>query len=198
MRVPVELTELLRQLLREVLEPLAALPPDRRGDGPRLDHGDSDAERPELDAQHIGDGFQCVLRRCVGAEERQRAATRDRADVYDPSPCRAEIRQQGLRDRDVADEVHLELTAELVEREELERHRKRGPGVVDETVQRLVPECCGGCRDRRRFGHVDRHGLEPLAGCGAQAVAVCVGANAGKYTPAGAREPECSRLADSG
>ena len=43
--------------------------------------------------------------------------------------------QERLHDGDLADDVHLELAAELVERDELERSRDRDAGVVDEAVE---------------------------------------------------------------
>ena len=45
------------------------------------------------------------------------------------------MREERLRDRDLADDVHLELPAQLVQRDELERNGERDARVVDEAVQ---------------------------------------------------------------
>ena len=56
-----------------------------------------------------------------GREERQRAAPGDRAHEDDPALRAAQRGQEGLRHRDLPDEIDLELVAELVRRDELER-----------------------------------------------------------------------------
>ena len=96
-----------------------------------------------------------MLRRGVRPEEGERAAPADRPHEHDPalrSPQRGEER---LRHGDLADDVHLELAAELVERDELERGRDRDPGVVDETVERPA-DLLDRSRDVRRIGDVER------------------------------------------
>ena len=88
----------------------------------------ADAERLQLQSQRIRHGLESVLRRGVGREERQRAPAGDRAHEDDPALRAAQRRQEGLRHRDLPDEIDLELVAELVDRDELERRaRARSP-----------------------------------------------------------------------
>ena len=94
-----------------------------------------DPPRAELDAERVGDRLERVLRRCVRAEERKRAPAADRAHEDDAPARAAQRREERLRDRDLPDDVHLELVPELVERDELERRGDRDPRVVDEAVE---------------------------------------------------------------
>jgi hypothetical protein len=124
-----------------------------------------------------------VLRRRIRTEKRQRAPAGDRADVDDAPLRTAQLRQEGLRDRELADQVHLELPAELVERQELERHRDGDAGVVDETVNGVVAEPLRRRRDRGRVGDVEHDRLQPLL---AQALAVGGRSHPGEHAPTGA------------
>ena len=54
---------------------------------------------------------------------------------HDAAARAAKSRENRLQHGDLTDDVHLELTSELVERDELERRRDRDPGVVDEPVE---------------------------------------------------------------
>jgi hypothetical protein len=129
-----------------------------------------------------------VLRRRVGAEERQRAAAGDRADE-DDSPARPpEVREERLRHRDLAGDVDLELPAQLVEREELQRHRDRDPGVVDERVELADP--LGGACDPAGVGDVEPDLLGPGGRC-------AVAPDAGEDPPPRRDQAPRARCADS-
>jgi hypothetical protein len=80
-----------------------------------------------------------MLRGGIRTEERQRALARDRADEDDPSMRAPQVRQERLRDGDLADDVDIELAPELLQGDELERHRNRDAGVVDESIEPVDP-----------------------------------------------------------
>ena len=131
-------------------------------------------------------GLERVLRGRVRAEERERASTADRAHQHD-SPARTPERgKEGLRHSDLADDIHLELAAELVERDELERRGDRDPGVRDETVE-LAPDGFGGGRDLLGIRDVQPERLDALC---AKRIGVAVRSHAAVDPPARAREPE--------
>ena len=79
--------------------------------------------------EHVRERLERVLRRGVGAEERERAPPADRAHEDDAPARPAERRQERLQHGDLPDDVHLELAPELVERDELERRRDRDPAL---------------------------------------------------------------------
>ena len=91
----------------------------------------------------------------------------DGAHVHDPAPSAAQRGEKRLGDRRLADEVDLELLAQLVDREELERRGHSDAGVVHEPDQRLVSERITRSGDLVRVRHVDAGGaqaasLQPL------------------------------------
>ena len=140
---------------------LGALRPDRRLHARRLDDRDPDAPRRELDAKHVRERLERVLRRRVRTEERQRAATSDRAHEDDATARSPKRGKNRLEDCDLPDDVHLELVAQLVERDELERRRDRDAGVVHEPVE-LVADRFRCRTDLRRVGHVELDGLDAV------------------------------------
>src|SRR5207244_3057012 len=75
----------------------------------------------QLASQTVRERFQAELGRRVGPHERQGGVSRDRAHVDDATARHLEERQEGLRDSNDADQVHLEDPPQLVEREQLER-----------------------------------------------------------------------------
>ena len=125
----------------------AALVPDRRRDRPRLDQRDLDARAVQLDAQRVADGLDRVLGGRVGAVEAHRDSAADRGDEDDPPTGAPQRRQQRARDRDLPEEVDVELAAPLLVGEHLQRPADADPGVVDERV-----EPAGRRRGARRLG----------------------------------------------
>ena len=121
-----------RPRLRRRIRALAR--PDRRLDRPRLDDRHVDAPRRELDAQRVGHRLERELRHRVRTEQRQRVQPGDRAHVDDAAARRAQRRQAELRHPQLPDDVHLELAAQLVRRQELERPGNRDARVVDQPV----------------------------------------------------------------
>ena len=110
---------------------------------------------------------------------------RDRADQDDAAAGRPHGGQKRLRDRELADDVDLELAAELVERQVLERRRDGDAGVVDEAVEPLADHA-GRAGDERPVGDVEQH----LGGAGRRVPAL---PNAREHAPAGASEPLARR-----
>jgi hypothetical protein len=107
-----------------------------------------------------------------------------------------------LSDGDLADEVDLELLAEVVDREQLERSSDRGPGVVDEAGE---PRCAaigldalGRRRDRIRIGDVEDDRLEAVGGDGRERRAILVAANRRENAVAASVEAQRRRPADPG
>ena len=79
--------------------------------------------------------LQGVLRGRVGAQVGHGDAAVERAHVHDPPARPPQQRQEGLRDRDLADDVDLELLAHLVEGQEFQRPGHDDPGVIDQARQ---------------------------------------------------------------
>ena len=75
-----------------------------------------DAVGGELDAQRVRHRLERVLRHRVRAEEGQRAAAGDGADDDDAAARVTHRRQERLRHGQLADDVHLQLVAQLLER----------------------------------------------------------------------------------
>ena len=99
------------------------------------------------------------LRGGVGAEQRDGDLAADRADVDDPPARGAQLRQERLRDGDLADQVDLDLAAEVVDRLVLDRRGDGDAGVVDEAGEAAPPVASRTVARRRgdrvRVGHVD-------------------------------------------
>jgi hypothetical protein len=191
----VERGHIRRQLGREPLEPFGALAPDRRRNRSGLDDHNLDAERLQLDPQRVRHRLERVLGRCIGAEKRERAAPGDRADVHDAAASGPQVGQERLRDRDLADQVHLELMAQLLQRQELERHRDCDPGVVDEALQRAFAELSTAAAIDAGSVTSSVTGSMPPADR-AQALGVGRERTPDEHVPARAGEPQRARLSD--
>ena len=158
--------------------------PDRRLDRARLDDRDVDPPRRELDAKRVGHRLERELRHRVRAQQRERVEPGDRAHVDDAAASRAQRGQAELRHPELPDDVHLELTAKFLRRQELERPGHRDAGVVHQPVQLTELE-------RRRLLHVDEHLLRPFR---SRAGAT----NAREHAPAAVAHPYGARRPDSG
>ncbi len=134
---------------------------DRFGfDEARLDEHDVNAPRRKLHAHHIAQGFDGVLRNRNRAAKRQRESPGDGADVDDaPLRCANEW-QERLRDRELSRHVDVELRAELIDRQKLERpekpdariiHEPSEPGFTDDAFDGA--HCLG---DHLRVGDVEK------------------------------------------
>ena len=64
----------------------------------------------------------------------------DRGDEDDRAPALADQRQERLGDGDLADQVHLDRVAEVVDRDELDRAAAADAGVVDEPDQPVLAD----------------------------------------------------------
>lgn len=190
----VELPPLRRNGASELLRSRCSLLPDRGRDARRLHDGDLDPPGSQLDPQRVGDRLERVLRGRVGPEERERAAAADRAHEHDPSAPRAERGQERLRDRDLPDDVHFQLPAELLDRDELEGRSDRDPRVVHEPVQRPT-DSLRGKGNLVGVGDVELQRLDAML---AKALGRPLVPHAPVDTPAAAREPERARLPDPG
>src|SRR5262249_43451892 len=109
--IAVEVAERSRQPLVDAGRDFGRLRPDRRLDRSRLDDRDADTEGLKLDPERVRDRLERMLRRGVGAEEGQRALPGNRADEDDSSSRAPQLRKQGLGDRDLSEDVYLELAA---------------------------------------------------------------------------------------
>ena len=102
----------------------------------------------------------------------------------------------------MAKEVHVELAAEVLERDELERTGHRDPGVVHEPRKpggaRAVLDRAARGLDRLRVGHVDDEGHKPPGRVGAQALAVLGSPYAREDIEPGCGEMERARTPDAG
>ena len=101
--------------------------------------------------------------------------------------------QKRLHHGDLADDVHLELAAELVERDELERRRDRDPGVVDEAVAAPAPTATAAAAICSVSVTSSWSGSTPRA---AQRIRVLGGAHAAVDPPTGAAQTKRARLPD--
>ena len=133
-----------------------------------------------------------MLGRRVRTEKRERAAPSDRAHQHDASPRTPKRWKERLQHGDLPDDVHLELAAKLVERDELERCCDRDARVVDEAVQ-LAADDLGGGRDRRGVRDVE---LERLDAVLAQPLGVLLAPDATEDAPAGRGKPESRCVPD--
>ena len=121
-----------------------------------------------------------MLRRRVRTEKRERAPPSDRAHQHHTSLRSAKRGKERLQHGDLPDDVHLELAAKLVERDELERRCDRDAGVVDEAVQ-LAANGLGSGRDRHGVRDVE---LERLDAVPTQPLGVLLAADATEDAPA--------------
>jgi hypothetical protein len=101
-----------------------------------------------------------VLRGRIGAKERQRAPSRDRAHEDDPAPSTPESGQERLSYRHLPNDIDLELAPQLVNGYELERQRERDASVVDEAVEFIHP--LGRCTHVNRIRHVEQDFFRPV------------------------------------
>ena len=99
---------------------------------PGIDERHGDAPLAQLEAQGVAERLHAELGRVVGAVDGQDQASADRPDVDDPPVATPDQRQERLDDGQLADEVDLQLLAEVVQRLELERSGPDDAGVVDE------------------------------------------------------------------
>ncbi len=97
-----------------------------------------------------------------------------------------------------SEEVHVELSAQVVERQQLQRAAETDPGIVDERVEATVlvhPLDRRG--DLRGVSHVQGERNDPLAARGHECVAVLNSAHSGQDRPVGCRQPQRRRTADA-
>ena len=108
--------------------------------------------------------FEARVRR----QERQRHPAADRAGVDDPASGLEQRRQQRLGDRDVAEQVDLELPSPLRQGHHLERSVDVHPGVVDQRRDPAVGafEDLRTCRPTDRVRDVEHDGGGTGSGSG--------------------------------
>ena len=107
-----------------------------------MPHGASSTRRTSANAS------SACFDAAYGPRNGQRATPADRAHEHDATPRPPKRREERLQHGDLPHDVHLELAAKLVERDELERSRDRDAGVVDEPVE-LRPDRLRGRSDLR-------------------------------------------------
>ncbi len=201
-RLAVEPLGLVGHPLARILGVGGAAVPDLGRDAARLDRDHLDPPGPELGPQAVADRLERELGGAVGPHEGGRDEAADRGDVDDPALVRAQHRQHRLGHGDVADQVDLELLADVVEVEELERPRVGAAGVVDERRRARAP------RVRSRIvsaaasiwvgvGDVEQQRLELAVRLRLHRLAVLGLADAGEDREAATRELQRRRPADA-
>jgi hypothetical protein len=152
------------------------------------DNDDVDAKQHQFAAQAFGKAFQTKLRGRVGTHEGKRAAAGGRRHHDDATlarnarGCCAQQWREALRDEHLADEVDLELAAQLGDRDLEQRPRDGYPRVIDEAGERLALELGAhlgrGGGDCRRVRDIAVNGCEEAAQFRAQLLAVGLPAHA--------------------
>ena len=111
----------------------------------------------------------------------------------------ADLRQECLSHEDRRHRVDLELAAQLVGPDELERAGHHDPGVVDDSGQgralQLLLDAASGLRDRRRVGDVE---FERRGAAGAQPLGILRLPDAGEHLKALVPQPHGARVTDAG
>jgi hypothetical protein len=122
-------------------------------------------QRRDLLGQHAGEALHRPLGRLVRTEAGRRVASAHGGDLDDVAGALlAQDGQRGAADVDHAPEVRLDLRAEVLVGEVLDRVDVRVARVVDEHVE--APESVDGGLDRgiglRAVGHVEGDGARPV------------------------------------
>jgi hypothetical protein len=104
-----------------------------------VDDRHADAEALDLEAQRVADRLDRVLGRVVEAAARKGEVGTHRGDVHDPpGALRAHRGEHELAHPHEAEDVGLELAADHVERDALDRPRLAVAGVVDQRADGAV------------------------------------------------------------
>lgn len=129
-------------------------------------------------------------------------AATNRADEDDAAAGGANQRQHRLGHRDLTGQIDLDLTAEVLDRDRLQRAGNRNAGVVDQTVEtgiaQLGTEQLGSRRNRLAIGDVEHHRGQSLRARRSQRLGVVLLANPGEDPPAVRVEPQGGGPADPG
>ena len=113
--------------------------PELRPDQARLDDRDADPEALDLEAQRVRDRLDRVLGGVVDPAAGEHEPPAHRADVDDPPVMLApHPRQHQLAHPDEAEHVRLELAADLLHRDVLDRPGLAVAGVVHERANRAL------------------------------------------------------------
>jgi hypothetical protein len=150
---------------------------------------DADAQRPDLLREHLGKTSDGPLRGLVRRDPLRRAAPADRRDLDDVAGALlAEEWKRGARDVHDAEEVRLDLRAEIVLRDVFDRADVRVARVVDDDVEvaergarHFGGSACGlGARDVEPRGAYavaelldERLKVLRVAGRGDETIAIC-------------------------
>ena len=124
----------------------------------------------------------------------------DRGHEGHPPLCGAQSREQRLGDRNLSDDVDLELAPPLVDGDSLDRARDRDAGVVDEAGQASLVvrvDLLAKRLDRCGVGHIDDHRLDPC-GVGLQRLSIGFLSHARQDAEPRAIERDGARAPDAG
>ncbi len=173
--------------------------PDGRVDRAGLNDGYLDAPPAQLTAEPVRDGFQGKLRCRVGGCPSGDQSPVYGGDVDDAAPTGAKQRKHGSSHSQRAEHVDLELAAEFIERDRLERTGHHDARVVDQSPQRAT-SCSGnrlrGCGDLRLVGDVEPDGYQLIRCRRTKPLGIGIVAVTGEYPEAqrvemqGARPPD--------
>jgi hypothetical protein len=180
----VELPVCRRHTLVHVVDHRRDLPPGSGVGGAGFHQRHADVPGPQLNAKGVGESLEGELRGAVDALHGNHHPAAGRGDEHDPAPGGSEPRENGLGDRDLADDVDVELVPQVRRRDGLDRAQHADGGVVDQRVQPLrQPVSQGG--DACLVGDVELDRRDAPIGCG-EAFLAGVVADAGEDCPAGA------------
>jgi hypothetical protein len=102
----------------------------------------------------------------VGSVKRKSNSTAERANIDDAALALAQEWEEGLSYRKLTNQIHLELPAQILKGQELERTRDGDTGIVDETRQSRLSKSRGyalGRRgDRCAVGYIKKYGSKPV------------------------------------
>ncbi len=167
----------------------------------RLDDGHRDAPGCQLEPERVGQRFEGELGGGVSAREGRGHAPRDRSHVNDAARARPDERQEGLRHRDLADHVDLELAPQVGKRKKLDRPRHDDAGIVDEPRQSRRADDAGDRAgrggNRQRVRDFERDRSESRRALRLEGLGVGLPADPGEDSPAEAVEVERARRADA-
>jgi hypothetical protein len=131
----------------------------------------------------------------IGPDERRAHPPADGADIDDAAARNSKLRQERLRDPDLADHVDLQLTSQVVQRQELQRPGNGDAGVVDKATQARATRLAGDGLRRRGHGRLVRHIDDQRRDAGRLSQLICVRrlAHASEDTESHSGQPHSGR-----
>ncbi len=149
-----------------------------------------------LHAQGVGQPLEGELRCAVDPHHRRRDQAAHRGEEDHAAPRRPEPRQHDLAHRRLADDVDLELPAQLRRRHRLDRAADDDPGAIDDRIE-LLRQLRIQPGDVILVGHIQDDRVEPSGAGSRQRLGVLFLTDARGDIPADGRQPQRCRPADA-